>query len=223
MQDATADQASERTVTAASDIEVDREALDASIAEFVEKNPDYYQRAFHRIFEATGPIPKTFNVAAAALGPIWAGMRGVWGFFWAFLILEMLAWVQIGRGLWGNPGADLIDRAEAQQTRAAERSMAEAEALNAEAFSILLIGIGLFVVFKLVQGPYANVAYEKQYSRWRIDPASTESGKKQSNVILGVVLTLAIAPLIIYKFTVANSLAFLDEFPETWVSSLFLM
>ena len=85
------------TVTAASDIEVDRDALDASIADFAEKNAGYYAAAFHKIHESSGTLPVTFNLAAALLGPIWAAMRGVWGFFWGFLLLEMMAWVQIGR------------------------------------------------------------------------------------------------------------------------------
>ncbi|MDH3667504.1 MAG: ABC transporter permease subunit [Paracoccaceae bacterium] len=243
---------SDITVTAASDIEVDREALDASINEFAEKNGDYYSEAFHKIHESTSMLPQTFNVAAALLGPIWAAMRGVWGMFWAFLILEMIAWVQIGRGAWGNPGASFTERAEGQEqraqgflekaetarqagedparfekladnmTRAAEKSRATAEAAGAEAFSIMLMGLGLLIVFKLIQGLYANGAYEKQYSRWRIDPARTESGVKQRNMVLGIVLVLLIAPLTIYKFTVASPFEILNAFPEKAVSSAFL-
>ena len=70
--------------------------------------------------EATGFVPRTFNWAAALLGPAWSGFRGIWGIFWLFLILEMVAWVQIGRGLWGNPGAEFTERAESQLGRAAE-------------------------------------------------------------------------------------------------------
>ncbi|MEX0347276.1 MAG: ABC transporter permease [Rhizobiaceae bacterium] len=242
----------EMKVTAASDIEIDREQLDASIGEFVGQNGEYYAPAFHKIHEATGSIPTTFNLAAAALGPIWAAIRGVWGFFWGFLILEMIAWVQIGRGAWGNPGAKFSDRAEAQlqraqdfleraeqareagedperfetlaanMTKAAERSQQAADAANAEALSILLIGIALLIVFKLVQGFYANVVYEKQYSRWRITPDEVESGVKPQNMILGIVLVAAIAPLTIYKFTVASPLELLNAFPEKGFSGLFL-
>ena len=116
------------TVTAASDIEVDREALDASIDEFAGQNGNYYAGAFHKIHESTGWMPSTFNLAAALLGPIWAAFRGVWGFFWTFLILEMIAWVQIGTGLWGNPGAKLSDRAASQLAKAAEFTQRAADA-----------------------------------------------------------------------------------------------
>ncbi len=238
------------TVTAASDIEVDRAELDASIARFAEKDVDYYQQAFHKIHAATGILPNTFNLSAALLGPIWAAMRGVWGMFWAFLILEMIAWVQIGRGLWGNPGAEFSERAErnlsrAQEfldraaaareagedptrfetlagnlTRAAENAQAQADAAAAEATGILLTGLGLMLLFKLVQGLYANIVYEKQYSRWRIDPDGVESGVKPRNVWLGVALVVLIAPLTIYKFTVASPLEILNAFPEQEVSAL---
>ena len=100
MTDATA----ELKVTAASDVEVDRDALDASIKEFAGSNGEYYVKSFHKIHDATNAIPGTFNLWAAVLGPFWAASRAIWGMFWSFLILEVIAWVQIGRGAWGNPG-----------------------------------------------------------------------------------------------------------------------
>jgi len=234
---------SDQTVIAASDIEVDREALDASIHEFAGRNGGYYAAAFHRIHAATGWLPNTFNVTTALLGPVWAAMRGVWGMFWGFLILEMIAWVQIGRGAWGNPGAsfseraarqsergeDFLARAEAAREagedpsrfetladnmrRAAEASAEKAAAANAEAFDIMLIGLLVMVVIKLLQGFYANALYEKQYSRWRIEPAQVESGLRPHNLVLGVALTLLIAPLTIYNFTAATPWEVLSKFP----------
>jgi len=242
----------ETTVTAASDIEVDRDALDASIGRFAGKNGGYYAAAFHRIHESSGSLPRTFNPMAALLGPVWAAFRGVWGFFWGFLILEMLAWVQIGRGWWGNPGADLYERAEGQaaraesfleradaarqagedpsrferlaenMTRAAEKSRAAAEAAGADAVAILVTGLVLLAAFKLIQGFYADTVYEKQYSRWRIDPDRTESGIRQRNMVLGAALVLLIAPLTIYKFTVSSPLEVLNAFPEREISATLL-
>jgi glycine betaine/proline transport system permease protein len=238
-------------VTAAADIEVDRDALDTSIKTFAGPNGDYYVAAFHKIHDNTGFIPTTFNMWAALLGPLWASSRAIWGMFWAFLILEIIAWVQIGRGLWGNLGSDFIDRANQQRERMQERldqaaaavdddtrqrfetladnmqraidqNLERAEAAQAEGMGILLTGLLLLLLFKLAQGIYANIAYEKQYSRWRIDPNSTESGQSRNNMILGGILTAAIAPLIIYKFTVSNSLPLLEEFPERQVSEMVL-
>ncbi|MEM6973266.1 MAG: ABC transporter permease subunit [Pseudomonadota bacterium] len=248
--DLTEDGAAPRTVVAASDIEVDRTALDASINEFAGQSGDFYVDNFHKIFEKTSPIPNTFNMAAALAGPIWAATRGVWAFFWAFLILEIIAWVQIGRGLWGNPGAQFTERAEAQRsraeeflqraeearqsggdptrfetlagnlTRAAENSEAQAAALAAEGTTILLTGLGLLIAFKLIQGFWANAAYEKQYSRWRIDASSVPSGYSDRRLYIGTALVAAIAPLTIYKFTVASPIEWLSAFPEAAISSL---
>ena len=124
------DNESSASVIAASDIEVDHASLDASIAEFAGKNGDYYSRQFHRIHSSTGFLPNTFNPIAAILGPLWSAARGAWGMFWGFLILEMIAWVQIGRGWWGDPGADFFDRAEKQRERA-EGFLERAEAARA--------------------------------------------------------------------------------------------
>jgi len=245
------DTTAEIQVTAASDIEVDRDALDQSIHEFAGNNGDYYVAAFHKIHDATSPVPNTFNLWAAVLGPFWSASRAVWGMFWTFLILEIIAWVQIGRGAWGNPGADFAERAARQQERAdellsraaaateqadverftglaeniqraADSSMESALAAQSEATSILVMGLLMLAVFKIVQGIYADRVYEMQYSKWRVDPASTESGQSMRNIVLGAILVAAIAPLIVYKFTVNASLPLLDAFPEDQVSAMIL-
>jgi len=236
-------------VTAASDIEVDREQLDASIAEFVDRNPHYYQQTFQKVHEATSSIPNTFNWAAAILGPLWAGLRGIWSFFWTFLIVEMIVWVQLGRGLWGNPGAKYEDRSETQLERAesflaqaeqarangedpsrfeqlynnmiaaSDRSLAEASVLNEGKINVLITGIILFILVKAIQGFYANKVYERQYSNWRIDPQKAESGVKPKNLVFALVLILFIAPLTVYKFTVESPLELLNQFPEKEIST----
>ena len=49
---------------------------------------------------------------AALVGPFWGAARGLWGYFWTFMVLEILALVQIGKGLWGELGADKLARVE---------------------------------------------------------------------------------------------------------------
>ncbi len=238
-------------VTAASDIEIDKDALDASIAEFAERNSDYYIEVFHKIHNRTGWLPNTFNVMAALCGPLWAGARAVWGFFWTFLLLEMIAWVQIGRGLWGDLGADEMAKIERFTARAAEmrekaaaavaegadpsryeavagnmeRAIAKAQeaadVASAQAMSILVTGLVLLAVFKLVQGLWANVTYEKQYSRWRID-RSVESGFSTRNLVLGAILVAVIAPLTIYRFTVSAPWELITAFPEKQIVGQFI-
>ncbi|MEI4196310.1 ABC transporter permease [Roseovarius sp. E0-M6] len=245
------DPSTEMKVTAASDIEVDQVTLDASIRDFAGPNGDYYVQAFHKIHDTTGLVPRTFNMWAAILGPFWAASRAIWGMFWAFLILEIIAWVQIGRGAWGNPGADLMDRAARQQDRAdelmqrateateqadvdrftklaenigkaAEGTMQKAQAAQAEAMGIMITGLIMLAAFKVIQGLYGNRIYEKQYSNWRIDPETTENGRTTRNTVLGAILTALIGPLIVYKFTVSGSLPLLDAFPENRVSELIM-
>lgn len=242
---------SKARVVAASDIEIDTEALDQSIAEFTETNSAYYTAAFHKIHASTRGLPNTFHIWAALLGPLWSASRAIWGLFWTFLILEIIAWVQIGRGLWGDLGADLAQRAASQQERAAElleraknaveqadidrfttlsenigraakSTLERAEAAQAEASGILATGLVLLLATKVIQGLYANTIYERQYSRWRVSPDSVEKGRRMPNTLLGLALTCAIAPLIIYKFTVDGSISVLDEFPEDAVSALVL-
>ncbi|MEL7214932.1 MAG: ABC transporter permease subunit [Pseudomonadota bacterium] len=225
------------------DIEVDRAALDTSIAEFTEQRAEYYANAFHTIHDSTGSIPRTFNIAAFLAGPFWAAARGTWGMFWTFVILEVIAFVQIGRGSWGQLGAENLANAERQAARAeqfferaraaaadgedgsrfetlgnnlmraAERSRETAEAAAADAFGILLMGLGMLLVLRVVQGLYANVAYEKQYARWRVEPSSVPSGLKIQNALLGIGLGLVILPLTVYRFTVEGVPGWISEFP----------
>ncbi|RED18848.1 ABC transporter permease [Pontivivens insulae] len=225
------------------DIEVDRETLDASIAEFAGPRADYYADSFHTIHDTTGPIPRTFNLAAFLAGPFWASARGAWGLFWGFIILEVIAFVQIGRGSWGQLGAEDLANAQRQQARAqeflqraadavaagedgtrfetlgnnlmraAERSRETAEAAAADAAAILLTGLAMLLVLRLIQAVYANVAYEKQYTRWRVDPLAVPSGLKVQNAVLGLVLGLVIVPLTVYRFTIEGVPGWMAEFP----------
>lgn len=241
----------ETRVKAASEIEIDRKELNNSITEFVGPSSEYYIKVFQKLHDTTSWSPTNFNIFAALLGPLWSASRAVWGMFWTFLILEIIAWVQIGRGAWGNPGADLADRAARQQGRAqdmldkaaaaseqadidrfnklannlnsmAEKTMEQAAAAQGEAFGILMVGVFLLLALKLIQGFSANSMYERQYSNWRIAPKDTENGRKLKNVFLGVVMVALTGPLVIYKFTVNEALGLLDEFPEDRSSALIL-
>ena len=81
----------------------------SSVGNFVRTRHAYYGREFEKIQAATR-FPWSWNTTAAIAGPFWAASRGLWGYFWTFLILEVLALVQIGRGWWGDLGADKLAR-----------------------------------------------------------------------------------------------------------------
>ncbi|MEM9699398.1 MAG: ABC transporter permease subunit [Pseudomonadota bacterium] len=230
-------------VGSVSDIEVDRAALDDSISEFAGPRSEYYADAFNKIHDATSGIPRTFNQAALLAGPFWAAARGIWGMFWAFIILEIIAFVQIGRGTWGQLGASDLAQAERQEERAqqfleraaeasaagedpsrfqtlgdnllraAERSREAADGAAADAFSILLSGLALLALLRLIQAIYGNITYEKQYARWRVDPTSTPSGFNIRSLALGLGLGAVMVPLTVYRFTVEGVPAWMSEFP----------
>ncbi len=93
---------------------------------FAVESVSYYKAEFERIEGRTGLVV-SWNWTAAILGPIWGAARGAWGFFWVFLILELFALVQVGRGLWGELGAKELERydrirenIERREARAAE-------------------------------------------------------------------------------------------------------
>ena len=205
-----------------------------SVAAFAVENADYYAKEFGKIQGQTG-FAWSWNTLAAIFGPIWGAARGAWGFFWIFLVLELFAVVQIGRGLWGQLGADqlarydrLIDNIAKREAQAAEltaagdvagaeakltiannlrgaadKALQAANEASSEAFGILLTGLILLALIKLAEGYYANYAYEAQYLRWRASQ-DVQSGIQQSGIVFGLLGLLAIWPLTLIRFTVAN-------------------
>jgi glycine betaine/proline transport system permease protein len=121
-----------------SGLEAGPRSLDASVTEFVQVNEHYYSNQFAKI-QGTNGFAFSWNTMAALLGPIWGALRGAWGFFWTFLVLELFALVQIGRGLWGELGADQIARYEkllvniAKREQQAKDLVASGDAAGAEA------------------------------------------------------------------------------------------
>ena len=91
------------------------------ITDFVKTNPEYYIEKFQQI----GSKPTfsfSFNLYAAILGPIWFGMRNIWNWALAFLIIETFSVVQIIRGLFGNITADAVQKIEQVQSTIAFRN-----------------------------------------------------------------------------------------------------
>ncbi|MEP3944970.1 ABC transporter permease subunit [Ascidiaceihabitans sp.] len=210
-------------------------AASTTVADFTVQNNAFYKTAFKKIQDTNG-FAWSWNTMAAVFGPLWGAARGVWGFFWMFLVLELFALVQIGRGLWGELGAEQlakleralnnIEKREAQAAellangdaagaeaklkiaenlkKVATRAQEQADLASAEATTILLTGIVILVAIKLLEGFYANVAYEAQYLKWRTKPESQQSGIKTASLMFGSAMALAIVPLTLLRFTVTN-------------------
>jgi glycine betaine/proline transport system permease protein len=114
-----------------SDIQPDTaDRLNGLVGEFVGQSQSYYQKVFAHMLQAPG-YRYTLNLAAGLLGPVWFGARGLWSWFLGFLMLETMAFIQIGRGLFGDLGREARTRAEQiaqtldlrhQQIEAAEAS-----------------------------------------------------------------------------------------------------
>ncbi len=107
-----------------------QEQMNTLIDEFVGKGQEYYRKTFGYMMEAPG-YRFTINWIAGLLGPIWFGARGLWSWFLTFVLLETFAYIQIGRGLFGDLGREFRQRAESiastldlryQQIAAAEQS-----------------------------------------------------------------------------------------------------
>lgn len=124
----------EEAVIAAANVteEEDRNAL---IAQFVETNPEYYAEKFKKIGAKTG-FSWTFNIAAAVLGPVWFGMRNLWKWGLPFVMLEVFAYIQIARGLFGNLGADALDRIVQIESTLAFRKKQLAAAVEKQADNV---------------------------------------------------------------------------------------
>ena len=91
------------------------------ITDFVKSNPKYYIKEFQKI----GSKPSfsfSFNLFAGILGPIWFGMRNIWNWALAFLIIETFCVVQIIRGLFGNITKDAIEKIKQVESTIAFRN-----------------------------------------------------------------------------------------------------
>ena len=225
-----------------SGIVAEPKSLGSSIGEFVQHNDQYYNREFAKIQSAT-KFPWTWNSMAAIAGPFWGAARGLWGYFWTFLVLELIALVQLGRGLWGDLGADKIARAEKLNNRYKELYERGQEALQAgdpDAQGLITTagnlkrtaervmmeaqeaaaGATKYLVIGLVALLVLRLI-QGFYANLRYEKQylhwraepQTPSGFKWSWAGFSGILWLAIVPLTLYRFTVTKPSKFITEFP----------
>ena len=104
--------------------------VDALVQEFAGRSSDYYVRQFSRLGESAN-FGVTFNPMAALLGPIWFGARNLWGWVLPFMVLEIIALIPLGRGLWSDLGYEYLVRADKIQVTLEQRREQMEEALAA--------------------------------------------------------------------------------------------
>ena len=229
------------------------------LPEFVASNSAYYQKQFERI-GSKARFSWTFNWAAALLGPIWYGMRGLWNWGLPFIVLETFAIIQLARGLFGDLGAEARERIaqvegtlnfryeqlEAAQAKGSDQVAVFQRAIDsleaaigdirmevaqaeATATTVALIGLGLLIVVKIVEGIIANPALEKRFSEWMSDKSIT-SGLTPFRTWLTAVFVAIIFIVSVLHFTFPTAVTWLGEFPTDarirltaieWVERLF--
>ena len=212
------------------------------IEEFVVRNGLYYVHQFERLEDAQ-TFAWTFNWAAALLGPLWMAGRNLWGLFWVFILAELVALVQVGRGLWGNLGAGEAARAEKLTNLAAQRLIeaqdeaaagaenagnlakaaeymlqnAEQARLASEAAASLgpwLLIIGVIMLL-IVKG------IEGVLANWTLErrfmrwrsDRSLKSGISAISIVGASILMVIMYPITIYRFTVTDLPDWLIAFP----------
>ncbi|WP_022706124.1 ABC transporter permease [Paracoccus zeaxanthinifaciens] len=216
--------------------------LQALVSEFAGRGRSYYQRVFAYMMQAPG-FRFTLNAAAALLGPLWFGARGLWSWFLGFVLLETLAFVQIGIGLIGDLGREDRLRAEQiaqtldlrrQQIEAArqagsgsvaslERAAASLEqalasardaAEGAIAGGMMHVALGLLLLLA-IRFVAASIA------NWTLErqfvrwrsDRATASGWSPARLSVASVLMAAVVGLSILRFAMPDAFAILNSFP----------
>lgn len=218
------------------------ENRDELLREFVQTNPEYYNKNFASI-GATSSFTWTFNWIAALLGPIWYGMRGLWNWGLPFVILETFALIQIARGTFGDLSASARDRISQiegtlefrnQQLEVAisnnadnidvfKRAIASLETAITDikteivlaeqnAIWIAVFGFVLLAVVKFSEGVMANPALENRFSMWLSD-RGIKSGLNPLRTAISAVFVILIFAVSIIHFAFPGNLLWLAEFP----------
>ncbi|WP_264210667.1 ABC transporter permease [Leisingera thetidis] len=216
--------------------------LNALVGEFTGQSQAYYQRVFSHMMEAPG-YRFTLNRAAAVLGPVWFGARGLWSWFLGFLLLETLAYIQIAMGLFGDLGRDSRLRAEQiaqtldlrhQQIAAAEASGASSlEALKraAESLEAALAGAQQAAaaanasgIIYLIAGAALLLAVKllaASLANWTLEgqfarwrsDRRVASGWSMPRLAVSAVLAAAVVVLSALKFAMPDAFSLLNAFP----------
>ncbi len=212
------------------------------IDQFVQTNQPYYQRVFADMMEAPG-YRRTVNIAAGLLGPVWFGARGLWSWFLGVLLLETMAYIQIGRGLFGDLGRDLRVRADSiaetlatrrQQIDAAEQSGSSSlEALKRAAESLetayqdalsaseaAAAGGWTYIVIGVCMLLVTKAAVSV-LANWTLEgqfarwrsDPTVASGWSNSRLLIAAVISLIVVCLSTIKFARPDAVAILNAFP----------
>ncbi len=212
------------------------------IREFAARSKNYYEKQFNAIQSGDGDT-RALNFATLAFGPIWAAARGMWSVFWVCALIEIVALVQLGRGLWGDLGADktaeaaqLLARSEEMRLQAgaaavvgdstAQSSMEIANNLQLAAEAALLeaqADAGSEWIFLLIGAILLlAVRFGQAYFANRLYEEqyskwrvnkSTPFGFSIQRLVFGVLLLLIMLPMTLYRFTASKPVSWVLDVP----------
>lgn len=216
---------------------------DHSVHNFVDRGGPYYEKQFTRIQSRTGLTP-TFNIPCALFGPLWAASRHLWGFFWLSAMACLLAFVQIGKGLWGALGADEVSRAEgliAKSQEMAEKAQAALEAGAANAPSLQRASDNLQrAAERVMDAANASAAGAAQLVYWGVGALvvimliqglvanplyekkycrwrvnkGERNGFSLKSLCYGILALAVLYPVTLYRYTVEDPVNWLLQFPS---------
>ena len=222
--------------------EIPKIDLSDSIREFAGQNSDYYVDSLSQI-QAAGDKVNLWNKAALLCGPAWCAARGLWNLFWLFTLAELIALVQLGKGIWGDLGASKMAEAEQLAKRAHDLRLeagvagvtgdvsAESSAeiaINLEKASELAIQQAqaaastwwLYLIAGIVLYAVLRYVLGKYANRlYELQYSAWRlnrqiaSGFSMQRLVIALVSLAVLVPLTLYRFTVSSPVDWLVDVP----------
>jgi len=213
-----------------------------SVKDFAGLNHEYYEKEFKKI-ESNNRAIFSFNISAALFGPFWSAARNLWSFFWLSAITNLIALVNIGKGLWGELGAGDLARAERLSSKSQEMAMKAQAALDAGAANAQALQRSADNLQQAAQNALAaaneaahgatdilwmgitallltmvvqGVTANSLYEKKYCRWRSDKSEKSGFSIpalLVGSVLMAFVFPITIYRYTVEKPIDFLTSFP----------
>lgn len=230
------------TTESVSDASLMHKAQTESVHRFAERQGDYYSAQFEKI-QSSNSLTLSFNPCAALFGPCWAAARNIWGFFWLSTFALLFALVQLGRGIWGELGADKLAQAarlgeKSQEMAVKAQTALDAGAANAAALlrnsenlqrasdnamaaaneaaqgaTQLVIWGSIFLVLVILIQGFVANTIYEKKYCQWRIDNSEKNGFSYLNLLLGMAMLAMMLPLMLYRFTATKPVEWLKEFP----------
>ena len=166
----------ENTAAAPTNDGIDND-VDILVERFAGHNDNYYVRQFERL-GASANFALTFNPMAALLGPMWFGARNLWGWVLPFMLLEIIALIPMGRGLWSDLDYKYLERARSITVTLEQRREQASEALAEGADN----AVALQSIVKSLEGAVQDT----------LDAGAAASERATALVVTGLLLLLVL-------------------------------